>query len=618
MHRRAYHLLDPETGTALYPMSSITSNAPPSLVLVHYLDTEIAAHLGAGSGNGFKPSSPHVQSNQKDVLQIERLPDKRENLSLNLEDEALDFLWDIVMEENGNGHENIEPTCFQQYPIHSQHRALSVENYQTLHGHYSGNLTSFNQGKEMGNSSQVMSHQLQAQHLQQASSMIGVCSQNTTQQSLESFQFQSNTIATPNVGPHLVQSHHHNVPIPQDYQSSKAHHHVPNQSKKGALKQHSQQLGPISYTSTSISDSVEKETIPENLRVSEIVDITPNEAEIGKQHTKIIISCSEPIIEVTPTQGTYNEIHKWCSLILFVKVASQDYTLILEEFSSSEMKKINPYTCHCLTPGNIQTPGFWHLMVISVREFSSTGLINQEANLEHSIRVAWKNSLSRDHSNSDVLPILNIFSSQLENDENIRILAKGNDLTFEFQGDTNTSRDKKTPPEIYECTRTSVSSDIPDERALNDVSAPPPAMALVATMLTDFPNPPIETVIPVVTETTAPHNIPAEFPSSTSHLTEASEILSETKTTMKKRSFNDAEVSAAASAWAVGRDSNDPQGETKAEEVDRHCKIRFVERLSNVIAETEVDNEPKETIPITTPDGTNISTPDGKMHLFRC
>ena len=256
-------------------------------------------------------------------------------------------------------------------------------------------------------------------------------------------------------------------------------------------------------------------------------------------------------------------------------------------------------------------------MVISVRECTSTEFLNHEVNLEHSIRVAWKNSLSRNHSNSDVLPILNIFSCQLENDENIRILAKGNDLTFEFQGDSNTSQDKKAPPEIYECTRTSVNSDIADERALNDVSAPPPAMALVATMLTDFPNPPIETVIPVLTETTAPHNIPVEVPSSTSTLIEVSEMLSETNKTMKKRSFNDAEVSAAASAWAVGRDSNDPQGDTKAEEVDRHCKIRFVERLSNVIAETEVDNEPKETIPITTPDGTNISTPDGKIHLFR-
>ena len=155
-------------------------------------------------------------------------------------------------------------------------------------------------------------------------------------------------------------------------------------------------------------------------------------------------------------------------------------------------------------------------MVISVRECTSTEFLNHEVNLEHSIRVAWKNSLSRNHSNSDVLPILNIFSCQLENDENIRILAKGNDLTFEFQGDSNTSQDKKAPPEIYECTRTSVNSDIADERALNDVSAPPPAMALVATMLTDFPNPPIETVIPVLTETTAPHNVPVEFPSSTS------------------------------------------------------------------------------------------------------
>ena len=64
MHRRAYHLLNPETGTALYPMCSSTSNAPPSLVLVHYLDTELATRLGSGSGNAFQTNSHHSRSHE--------------------------------------------------------------------------------------------------------------------------------------------------------------------------------------------------------------------------------------------------------------------------------------------------------------------------------------------------------------------------------------------------------------------------------------------------------------------------------------------------------------------------------------------------------------------------
>jgi hypothetical protein len=46
-HRRAYHLLNPDSGTALYPVTNASkagkSNLPPSLILVHYLDTKVAS-----------------------------------------------------------------------------------------------------------------------------------------------------------------------------------------------------------------------------------------------------------------------------------------------------------------------------------------------------------------------------------------------------------------------------------------------------------------------------------------------------------------------------------------------------------------------------------------------
>lgn len=48
--------------------------------------------------------------------------------------------------------------------------------------------------------------------------------------------------------------------------------------------------------------------------------------------------------------------------------------------------------------------------------------------------------------------------------------------------------------------------------------------------------------------------------------------------------------------WAMAA-SNDPISETKAEEVDRHCKIRFVEKLSSVITETSGEGVLEETLP---------------------
>ena len=52
LHRRAYHLLNPDTGTALYPVASSNNrNSMPSLVLVHYLDTKLASQHSANLMN---------------------------------------------------------------------------------------------------------------------------------------------------------------------------------------------------------------------------------------------------------------------------------------------------------------------------------------------------------------------------------------------------------------------------------------------------------------------------------------------------------------------------------------------------------------------------------------
>ncbi len=69
LHRRAYHLLNPETGTALYPVSSNNNkNNIPSLVLVHYLDTKLASKNSANIIVQKNVNSSHVRNNNLGML----------------------------------------------------------------------------------------------------------------------------------------------------------------------------------------------------------------------------------------------------------------------------------------------------------------------------------------------------------------------------------------------------------------------------------------------------------------------------------------------------------------------------------------------------------------------
>jgi ankyrin repeat protein len=136
----------------------------------------------------------------------------------------------------------------------------------------------------------------------------------------------------------------------------------------------------------------------------------------------------------------------------------------------------------------------------------------------------------------------------------------------------HTKKDTMTMNELGELLQPVANCDLP---------APAAAMAVVAHGLADFPNPPQEAIMMTTLQSGG---------DDTSSESEATPRPADEKSiSRKKRAYiNDTEeVKQAASEWAIHRDSSDPTAETKAEEVDRHCKIRFVERLSNVIGTTE-------------------------------
>jgi len=144
----------------------------------------------------------------------------------------------------------------------------------------------------------------------------------------------------------------------------------------------------------------------------------------------------------------------------------------------------------------------------------------------------------------------------------------------------------------------------------SDLAAPPAALALVATVLTAFPNPPISAVVPSGSLISAAveggddkiaikdlKRVPEgkALLSAALETTVNSQRRKRTASTIEVPAApltENPEMIAAASAWANLPASGNNE-ETKGEEVDRHVKIRFVERLTSVIAETEAEGSVK-------------------------
>lgn len=167
-------------------------------------------------------------------------------------------------------------------------------------------------------------------------------------------------------------------------------------------------------------------------------------------------------------------------------------------------------------------------------------------------------------------------------------------------------------------------SDFPasSSRSHHDVPAPPAAMAMVATVLSDFPNPPAAAVVPSDAVLKPPAHTEegtiaikelANDPKGTALLSAALETTVNPKN--RKRTASTIEIPAgnldeghdiddvfaAASEWANLPSTNCDET-TKVKEVDRHCKVRFVERLTSVIAGTERESD-------SSPLGTPSSSP---------
>lgn len=558
LHRRAYHLLNPETGTAMYPVSSSNNpNSMPSLVLVHYLDTEIASQHSA---NMMRKTSidPAIPKSIHNPTTFNNNPFSQNSLAAS---------------QNASHISNIS----------NHNTTFSTHNLSQIP---TSPLTNLSIGSQSAYSTDFMNHGTSAQTSEPlSSSMMG----------LETLDFLWDVIF--NEGEDKLEQTLANSNLPVDPAIIKEMMEAQDGGQiqsENDLKTYLNQAAKEMFQNTNdANDSI--------LEMVEIVDITPNKA-IADTETKIVISCKDPISnQGTDNQGTF----VWQTLAAFVAVNLDDETRCpkasIVDLFATEM--LNPYTCRIKVP-SISLEQKRHIIIVSVFLESTTDPLCQgvAASIGLVLEQSWNEQMKNNSAKrNDLKPKsylhLSTASHTIVKDRPfIRFLTQMSQEQFYCM-----QPNSKTSEYRNDCINETEGSHEKD----SELPAPPPHMAMVATALSDFPNPPLKAVLPPTTTLsfTGPNDKLEIKPLSeitdepeTKRIIQASmeATVDDNESNNKKRPNSSIEIGPVsendvpvfASAWA-NKPSSMPRIDTKAEEVDRHCKIRLVERLNDVISEAE-------------------------------
>lgn len=581
-HRRAYHLLCPDTGTALYPVTSASKNKNriPSLVLVHYLDTKIAGnHCTSLIKQGIEVNPSFVRDNYdaenmdgydhdyEDQPQVVTSSGGYEetqyeevqlvagsNFEASLDNNTLDFLWDVVLEE---GDEDVN---MNSSDISALLHPSMIEKLLNTEGLLEdGTVVDFDQSEV---------------DLKALAETLQVLKSDATEKGQEV---------------------EYTIEI-EDYDGDG------NALKPGSTEVHSS-TGSSQIVFGAHSD------------IPSILDVTPESLDVSSSLAKIVISASS----VVPSLLSDSTDKVWHKVLAFVHVTvdSKTDTVDVKVDRLHDIKLLNPYTSQCIIPPRGLTSGKYQAIILGLC------LAYGSSKSHKDVRVAVGKLLSHAAQKS---PGLFQFSRQCHtiSAENITVKVLTQPSQFQISCTGVGSSDHHD-----ECSGSMNSSSL-TEHILSELPAPPPAMALVATILQDFPNPPPEAV----------------FSEANAHSSETVEgIMNDSlyasqgkndqacdgsvggHTNHKRKlshSTNNDYLGAAAEEWALNV-SEAKNADTKGEEVDRHCKIRFVERLTSVIAETGAGSTLKSRLPSeiiaedTSSNGDAICKCDGcNVFLYLC
>ena len=342
----------------------------------------------------------------------------------------------------------------------------------------------------------------------------------------------------------------------------------------------------------------ENQPIPQT-PLPEIIDFTPEDGpyRTGKP-LKMVISTSSPLPILPPDDPPY----RWHLIACFVDIGGQatfannNYAMavppapdgtpapqslpfspdpLIMKVALTEVTKITPYSYKCYAPHDISKPGPRSIILTGVR------YVDDEAGpIWDAIRVAIKVCIQAEWNVASDLtdPMRKARLDAGEQDlirpkffapagsGNVQLLSQLSQDPFEF---TEVPTVSALPNELKAAEETSMGRSGSQDMSTKsgELPAPAPALAVVAAALTQFENnPPAKAV---------GENIPA------ANSRKRSLTLDDGHT---ESLVQDANVSAANWAESVVPNSD---GMTQGEDVNRHCKIRFVERLANVIVGTE-------------------------------
>jgi len=350
--------------------------------------------------------------------------------------------------------------------------------------------------------------------------------------------------------------------------------------------------------------SIEKSYVP----YPDLVDITPDSFDLNN-NVKLVISLAAPISMQSTSSLKGNRKY----LVAFIRAVTVGDFIKTKVHRVSWAKMLNPFCFQCRIAPNIFMPGSYRPLLVEIISDEDEILIQNKAMMALNkllSLVFYQNAGDlRFPAECESLAKTVIEKGDFE----LQILSQISTENFHCVGEYSQDRQHDSSMESM-----SNSSNALKEHLLTDLPAPPPAMALVATVLCDFPSPPPEAVLP--SEASVSEEIVMRDSSGQQVLVdmENGEVITDTPATengdkrhgqSRKRSSSYIESSRTTSDmnddagnlyvahnWAIAA-SSDPISDTKAEAVDRHCKIRFVEKLSTVITETVGEGALEDTLP---------------------
>ncbi len=597
LHRRAYHLLDPDTGTALYPVANSSNrNTVPSLVLVHYLDTKLASQHTANLMTQ-KNISDIGMSNGAAAVPVATVMDNNNHNTPTRNSSGRNITTSTATTSYENSIARAVPvqvpssTCSDGSPQHQRQRqhSISMPISPQRYASQQSTLSALSRGVSDASLTPAELHEsfstsgLGLETLDFLWDVIFTEGEDKLEQTLANGNF--------SVNPSMIREM---IDVKEEGQGQGQETFTSENGTGGSLSnQNNVQNDTNEFHTVNHSHTLGSEE-----EMAEIVDVTPDKAIINR-NTNIVISCSEPVSNPGNDNQNAGSSFAWHTLAAFVSV-TQEYE---SSYSSPraisvdlfKAKRLNPYT-YKTELSSITQQEDCHIIVVSVFLDSQTDPCcnGVAASIGHVLEQSWSEQSKSCTGSSSSKSWLHLSSSShpvVKDRPFIRFLTQMSDDPFRFIA-PKAEQNVDTVPHFMEQT--------------NDLPAPAPHMAMVATALSDFPNPPVKAVLPPQTTMsfTGPNDkqqtkplceISDESPE-TKRIIQASmeAVVDESVRRSKKRANSSIEIGpsavvdvpVAASAWA-SKPSNVPEIDTKAEEVDRHCKIRFVERLTDVLAEGE-------------------------------